>query len=555
LSSRSLSIWQALLGLTLSVALPLILLATFLMSQSLSSERNAVRDGHLAAARAFASLVDNEVETHVALAAALAASPALRNRDLASFHAQAAEVARNVVRTWISLSDRSGTLLLSTLQPYGVPLPPRTGSRSISEAAVASRSPMVSDVIQGEISGQHIAVLEYPVILDGDVAYTITIALHPETFRRLIDQKFGANAAVAVIDRQRRFVARIPDHDNRVGTPAAVSWVAAIDASPSEGLAESVTLEGVSSLTSYASTHFGWIAGISYPLSTLYAPVNRQLWLMVTLSSAIVLAASALAYWFSRRLGWVLIALARDAGNLSKGEVVKPAQLGIREADEVSRVLSVSSEALRSHLDQLELARGHQAFLLGELAHRLKNQLAVISSMIRQTRRGRSSLEEFADVLNNRIQGLAVGVDLLVGQSWLEAPIVELVNRQVEPFVPAGERLTLSGPILSLRPELTQSIGLAIHELATNAVKYGAWSAADGIVQVTWDVEHLEHGRALSMSWRELGGPPVTQPQRHGFGQIVIQQAAGRGNGCFSEIRYEPAGILWHMRTILPPEA
>lgn len=547
MATRSISVRQALLGVIVSVAVPLIALAVMLMRQSLTTERNAITNGHLAAARSLAALVENEIETHVALAATLAVSRALETGDLGDFHRQAIAVTQKALPTWIALSDRSGKMLLSSLRPFGDALPAREASAPASAAVLSSRSPYLTDVLQGEVSGRQVAILEYPVIIDGEVAYTISVVLHPENFRRLLAEKFGREAAVAVIDRQRRFVARIPDHEARVGTPAAFTWRQAIERSPQEGFAETVTLEGVPSLTSYAATRHGWIAGISYPLASLYAPVTRQLWLMVSLGGTLVLLAIVIAYVIARRITTPAAVLVEDARHLAEGKVVGATRFGVREADEISEAISQSSRLLRQRLDDLDLAQRHQGFLLRELAHRLKNQLTVINSMARQTARSSDSAEAMAESLARRIQGLAVGVDLLVSQNWREVPLEALVRSQLAPFLPEDDRLRIEGPEVQLPPDLTQSVGLALHELATNALKYGAWSVPEGLVRCTWSLVEAGDAQAMTFLWKETGGPPCPAPTRRGFGRVVIEQAAGRGQGASSVLDFEPDGLRWAM--------
>lgn len=127
--------------------------------------------------------------------------------------------------------------------------------------------------------------------------------------------------------------------------------------------------------------------------------------------------------------------------------------------------------------------------------------------MVRQTARGATTTTELADKLTDRTRGLAIGVDLLVNQSWQSAPLNQLIQRQLEPFSPSPARLVINGPEVLLNADLTQSIGLAVHELATNAVKYGAWSNDKGLIRVEWSVSVDDGDRILSLVWQETGGP------------------------------------------------
>lgn len=543
--SRSVTVRQALVGLIAGLALPLSGLALFLIAQLVTTERNAISQNQLAAARTLAALVESEIERHIAVAAGLGSSPSLDTHDFAAFHRQA-RVAGSEVATWVALSSPDGRLILSTLKDFGIDLPGRTATNAAMERAVASRQPYVSDVITGNLSGQRVAVIEYPVLRQGEVTFVISIALNPASFLKFLEGKFPIGALVAILDRNRRFVARVPDHETRLGTLAAESWRIAIDAAP-EGSIESVSVENVPVVTSYSSTRFGWVAGIGFSIAALNAPVRRQFWIMGSVSVAIISLGLWVALFAAGKMNRAMRQLSANAQRLAGGEVVEWSNLAVREADEVNRSLAKFSQELASRLRDLHEAREQQNFLLNETAHRLKNQLALISSMIWQTARKTSNAEEFVTRLEQRIKGLAVGIDLLVGRSWEAAPLGELIKRQLEPFVPAPESLSLKGPEVALTPDQTQALGLALHELATNAVKYGAWSNPTGTVEVHWTLEARDGENWVHIEWTERGGPPVLNPSRNGFGQTVIAQAAGRSANSSSTTRFDRQGLTWNL--------
>ena len=183
----------------------------------------------------------------------------------------------------------------------------------------------------------------------------------------------------------------------------------------------------------------------------------------------------------------------------------------------------------------------------------MKNQLAVIQSMAVQTARHAGSVKQLQEQFSQRLKGLAVATDLLVSQGWTGAQLLELVERQLEPFAPAADRLNCQGPNVSISPDATQSIGLALHELATNAVKYGAWSAPGGIVAVSWQL--LTNGSnesSLRLRWLEQGGPDVVTPTRKGFGNVVIESVAAQRVGGTAELVFAPEGLSW---TLTIPKA
>jgi len=183
----------------------------------------------------------------------------------------------------------------------------------------------------------------------------------------------------------------------------------------------------------------------------------------------------------------------------------------------------------------------HIQFLLREMTHRSKNLLAVVMSLASRTARTTSSLADFQERFGRRIQGLAASHEVLVRETWRGAPLRELIHEQLVPFVdPASARVSLEGPNLTLKPDAAQAIGLAIHELATNAVKYGALSVPAGSVSVQWTFAD-----EVELAWRERNGPPVVPPLATGFGHVVVHQITEAAIDGRAETWFDPSGILW----------
>jgi two-component sensor histidine kinase len=159
-----------------------------------------------------------------------------------------------------------------------------------------------------------------------------------------------------------------------------------------------------------------------------------------------------------------------------------------------------------------KVAEERVKFLMGEVTHRSKNLLSVVQAIASQTGRTVDTFEEFQKRFAQRLQGLAASHDLLVLQDWQGASLKELVRHQLAPFTePRSERVTATGPDVLLRPAAAEAIGLALHELGTNAVKYGALSVPGGNVTISWALEdHGTEPRRLLVNWIERGGPTVT---------------------------------------------
>lgn len=190
----------------------------------------------------------------------------------------------------------------------------------------------------------------------------------------------------------------------------------------------------------------------------------------------------------------------------------------IRGGDETiaaSITIEDISERKRSEARQLLMNR--------ELAHRVKNSLAVIQAMARHTLRSSPSPEAFASAFEGRLQALATSHNLLTASHWEGADLRGLVSEQLALSGAGSTRLKLRGKSVKLPPGTATSLGLVLHELATNAVKYGAFSNAKGRVEISWTVKGTGNDRLLHLDWREIGGPPVSEPGEKGFGSTLIE--------------------------------
>jgi PAS domain S-box-containing protein len=188
----------------------------------------------------------------------------------------------------------------------------------------------------------------------------------------------------------------------------------------------------------------------------------------------------------------------------------------------------------------------HVKLLIAEVNHRAKNLLAVVQAVAHQTAK-RGDPATLAQRLSDRIGGLAAGQDLLVKNKWQGVEVCDLVEAQLDHFKELiGSRVLLDGPPARLRAEAAQGIGMALHELATNAAKFGALSNGEGRVRIVWQVV-ADAKPAFSMSWLEDGGPKVAVAARKGFGQVVIGRMAEAAVQGTAEIIYAEQGLWWNL--------
>lgn len=192
------------------------------------------------------------------------------------------------------------------------------------------------------------------------------------------------------------------------------------------------------------------------------------------------------------------------------------------------------AQRYRQTLLKLQEEQASRELLIHELHHRNKNTLAVSQTIINQTLKGE---RELASKINGRLAALAAANDIIVGSSDQTARLFDVIRNEVSPY---GEgRARLKGPALKLASQHARSLALVIHELATNAAKYGALSNASGTVDVFWTYQN----GILTLTWQEAGGPEVYEPERVGFGSQLIRSVATSLNGKVNS-QYTPAGLV-----------
>ena len=207
----------------------------------------------------------------------------------------------------------------------------------------------------------------------------------------------------------------------------------------------------------------------------------------------------------------------------------------------MARLLTRQAEEDRASLNWLREQASIRNSLTRELNHRVKNTLANVLSIIALTSRRATSLESFVEGLNGRIRSLSATHDLLTDLGWGPTPLRAVVSMELAPYTAGRENdITMSGPDVELAPNDALSLGLAIHELATNAAKYGALGVASGWIVITWELVAPDLVRVL---WSEHGGPPVSQERRRGFGTDLIERIVAQELGGGVELHFAPEGV------------
>ena len=212
-----------------------------------------------------------------------------------------------------------------------------------------------------------------------------------------------------------------------------------------------------------------------------------------------------------------------------------------------SRAVPITNEAgeivewfgAASDITERRRTNEHLRLVINELNHRVKNTLAMVQAIAMRTFRDATDMVEAQGQFAARLVALAQADDLLTGERWAGASLRSAIEQAVRPHKQSDDRCRLTGDDLRISPKTALSLSLAMHELSTNAVKYGAWSNDHGQVRIDWSVDD----GVLHIEWHEEGGPPVHVPERRGFGSRLIERGLAAELGGTVTLRFEPAGV------------
>jgi PAS domain S-box-containing protein len=233
------------------------------------------------------------------------------------------------------------------------------------------------------------------------------------------------------------------------------------------------------------------------------------------------------------------------------GREVWLAETAKAEFDAAGRVVRVSG--LTNDITERKAAELHQRRLTAELDHRVKNVLARVAVVAMQTREGSHSMDDYVKALNGRIQSMAAAHSLLSQYHWNAVGLADVVRGQLAPYATEANA-RISGPNIMLTVATTQVVAMVIHELVTNAAKYGALSTPGGQVSVSWNTPPNGGGTAnLAMEWREIGGPRVTVPTQSGFGNSLISEIVPHELGGTAEHVFNSDGVYCRIGFPLEP--
>jgi len=316
---------------------------------------------------------------------------------------------------------------------------------------------------------------------------------------------------LAVVDNNDKIIARGWDNDRFVGQKAPDEFI--LNTQGKAGSFIGTTLDGIPVLNIFQRSDLsGWRIGAGVPLSQLEAPVYRALLVLAIVAGIGLLGSLILAFFYARLVSRPLRQL---RGVAESGDGNETVPTGIAELDGVTGTLMRAMVVLKDR----DRARNRT---VRELNHRMKNMLAIVLAIARETRRRAASLEQFGSAFEGRLMALAKSHEALGDPEWHGGDLGALIAQCCKPFCDES-RLDLQGPPVELPAKATVGIGMALHELATNAAKYGALSVPAGKVKVHWDLPDEGGLRILRLQWQERNGPPMPEVRREGFGTVLLR--------------------------------
>ena len=521
------------------ITLPLIAFVAVLLAQLQNFDREALRWETASDARVLARVVESRLQDMSATLRLLAVFPELEEGNLESLQNRMQSILSDD-SVYLVLVDESGMPLLNTRVPYGTPPGPANSVPALQSALETGRI-AVSAIFFDQTAGNRAFNVILPLPEDhqhSGAALMLTQEIGE------IQSIVGLEAlppdwSMAVLDQNGMVIASNGPAGPDAGKPYGVQETVNFSR---KGGAFEYSRDGRAMLNGYSKlTNAPWIVTLWGPIASAQAPIIST-WKWLIWGSLVFIGISMLiGYTVARQLGQPIRSLARTAERLGKGEIVPPPLTKLTEANQIAVALSNASFDRSEAEDRIRL-------MLHELVHRSKNVLALVQAIHRQLARQSSTKEEFQQALEGRLQGLAQSIELLAQENWSGLSLKKLIEQHLSTVGVSADQIVLDGEDFMLRVSAVQNLGLALHELATNSIKYGALSTPSGKVTIRWGVEGVRNGEpAMCIVWQEQGGPEVAVPQRSGFGSVIIERhAAAAFNGAI-DLDYRAEGLRWSL--------
>lgn len=436
------------------------------------------------------------------------------------------------------------------------------GDRDYVREALAGRR-AVGTYLVGRLSDARILPIAVPIVDDGVVKGVVAGSLNLEWLQgRLSDRNFPPGGNITIADRKGVILARYPDPGRFVGTriPQDYQYLVSADR---PGTIELTSQDGTRRIMAYfppgdKARNLYVSAGLS--TEEEFRTVTRATYIGIG-----VILFTCLAVFLAAAL------TARHSIQMPINRLLETVQ-SWRGQDETARTGMKAEEgefgqlghAIDAYMDELVGARRQrrrdeerQRLLMGELDHRVKNLLTTVQSVARQTFRSAGTDQTVIETFNRRLGVIADAHALLMRGVEQSASLTDLVALAIKPFdLATPSRFRVEGPDLVLNSRASLALGMALHELCTNAVKYGALASESGHIQILWKQDHTVEPPVLDLCWQEIDGPTVKPPERSGFGSLMIERILSSQVEGKVEMVFAEDGLVARLRAPLhPPDA
>jgi two-component sensor histidine kinase len=490
--------------LVAGTTLPLIVFAAGIVFYNYQQDRRDATQRVLETVRSIRLVLDAEVQRMTGALQVLSLTNALHDRDFEGFR----RIAQGFLDQYgeggvVLVAERNGRQVFSSVTTDTASLPLRNNI-DIVEKVFSTRRPQYSNLFFGVVKKRLIVTVELPVFSDGNVIYVISFSPPIDIFQGIIEkQRPSQDWTISIFDAEGTNFARVPNPQETIGKKASPTLHTEMFRRP-EGTFSTISLEGVPLITSIArSTLTGWTVAGGISENSLVGPLWRNLAIASVIGGILLLVGLAFAV--------------RMATTIARGEMLHD-------------------------------------LLIEELNHRVKNTLAILQSIATQTFRSASRAER--EKFEGRLGALAEAHNLLSTEKWQGSDLAEVIGRVLQPYsLNNPERVRMFGPAVPLSPRLAVVLSMILHEIATNAAKYGALSNETGTVVLDWEIIEASPGRQLRLIWTETGGPPVVAPVQRGFGSRLIERSARDQLGGEATVDFLPRGVVCTVTCALGADA
>lgn len=474
-----------------------------------------------ASARLASSEIGRILEGTRSLLIAVSAIPSVNDLTSEGCSETLNSVASRIPQTGaILLIDGQGKLVCDS---QGHPTGTDFSERSYVQQALEANDLVVGEYTISKLTGAAVLPITMPIRRDNKVVAVLGTGIRLSWLQQRINERgVQPGGAVTIADRNGTILARVPFPERFVGTRIPEQFQPLLTAKTS-GTAEVMSQDGTERILGYEPITSSRPLYVSAGLSTkeAFAEINRASWAAALTLLVSTLIAILAAHWVGKY--FILMPIERIMGALERrrtGDLAaRTGMAGSFELDILGRSLDALLDQINLQSLALEETDQKRALLARELTHRVKNTLTIISALARQTFREQRAV---AETFNERVKALSGAYDLMLSGEGHSTDLKTLLSKALQPYADlADERCHFEGPSLEVTPEMALGLSLVIHELMTNAIKYGALSNETGHIDIGWEVTREN----AVFTWHERGGPPVVKPTEEGFGSKLIRNA------------------------------